>query len=568
MTFNAVAADLLALSAQLACVIAVAGLLSLAVRIDRAGLRYQYWRGVLFFCVLIPWLQGRQSAAHVVETTMTRALPPGALLLVSSVDVTARAPGVAWLRVALWIVLSGIALRLAYVGLGLVRLGRLRRSGRVAFVDGHEDIQRVLGTNAEIRYVGAGQPVTWGVWRPVVLLPENLMSQPAEIQRAVVSHELLHVRRRDWTWVVGEELLRAVFWFHPGVWWLVARVRLAREEAVDELTVRVTGERRAYLEALLAFADATPLAPGAAFGRRRYLFRRMTLISKEAVMSSRRVVMSFAVLVFGVVAGSRYVVMAFPLMQAPGVIQPVAQPSTGSEPGPLERTAKAITAENPIPRRTYSVMPRNPANPGAIPLAVTLRITINSLGRVGEVRAWPSQNPAALDAFVKAATDAVRQWIYEPPAEAPVSFNVTFVFAQGFDARVAAYGTPIETDTGGVGFAPPRPPPPPALPWVREGATIGTPVRIGGEIKPPVKTKDVRPWYPADARDAKVQGVVILEVIVGPEGRVDQARVVRSIPQLDQAALDAVEQWEFTPTLLNGSPVPVLLTVTINFTLK
>jgi TonB family protein len=566
MTSTAVAADLFALSAQLACVIAVAGLLSLAVRIDRAGLRYQYWRGVLLFCVLIPWLQGRESAAHAVETAATRPLPAGALLLVSSVDVAAQPPGVGWLRVAVWIVAAGVALRLAYVGLGLVRLSRWRRSGQVDVAGGHDDIQRALGTSAELRYVSAGQPVTWGVWRPVVLLPESLLSQPAEIQRAVVSHELLHVRRRDWLWVLGEELLRAVFWFHPGIWWLVARVRLAREEAVDEFTVRVTGERRAYLEALLAFADATPLAPGAAFGRPRYLFRRMTLISKEAVMSSRRVVMSFAVLVFGVIAGSRYVVMAFPLMQRPGVIQPPAQPSTASEPGSLEKSAKAITAENPIPRRTYSVMPRNPANPGAIPLAVTLRITINSLGRVGEVRAWPSQNPAALDAFVKAATEAVRQWIYEPPAEAPVSFNVTFVFAQGSDARVAAYGSPIETD--GVGIAPPPPPPPPAPPWVREGVTIGTPVRIGGEIKPPIKTKDVRPAYTPEARDAKVQGVVILDVVVGPEGRVDQVRVLRSIPMLDQSAVDAVKEWEFTPTLLNGTPVPVLMTVTVNFTLK
>jgi protein TonB len=395
-----------------------------------------------------------------------------------------------------------------------------------------------------------------------------LLSQPPEIQRAVVSHELLHVSRRDWTWVVGEELLRAVFWFHPGFWWLVARVRLAREEAVDELTVRVTGERRAYLEALLAFADAAPLAPGAAFGRRRYLFRRMTLISKEAAMSWRRVVMSFAVLVFGVVAGSRYVVKAFPLMQAPGVIQPAPQPSTAGDPGPLERSAKAITAENPIPRRTYSVMPRTPAEPGPIPLAVTLRITINSLGRVGEVRVWPPKNPPALDAFVRAATDAVRQWVYDPPAEAPVSFNVTFVFAAGSEPRVVAYGTPVETDGGSVGFAPPAPPPPPAPPWVREGATIGTPVRIGGEIKPPIKTKDVRPVYPAEARDAKVQGVVILELVVGPDGRVDRVAVLRSIPSLDQPAIDAVKEWEFTPTLLNGTPVPVLMTVTVNFTLK
>jgi protein TonB len=74
--------------------------------------------------------------------------------------------------------------------------------------------------------------------------------------------------------------------------------------------------------------------------------------------------------------------------------------------------------------------------------------------------------------------------------------------------------------------------------------------------------------YTPEALSAKVQGVVILDVVVGPEGRVDQVRVLRSIPMLDQSAVDAVKEWEFTPTLLNGTPVPVLMTVTVNFTLK
>jgi beta-lactamase regulating signal transducer with metallopeptidase domain len=101
----------------------------------------------------------------------------------------------------------------------------------------------------------------------------------------VVCHELIHVQRRDWLWVLGEETVRAVLWFNPAVWWLIARVQLAREELVDELTVLATNRRRAYMEALLAFADETPLAPAAAFARRRHLFRRMVLLSKEGVMS-------------------------------------------------------------------------------------------------------------------------------------------------------------------------------------------------------------------------------------------------------------------------------------------
>jgi protein TonB len=83
----------------------------------------------------------------------------------------------------------------------------------------------------------------------------------------------------------------------------------------------------------------------------------------------------------------------------------------------------------------------------------------------------------------------------------------------------------------------------------------------------PTKTKDVAPVYPPIAQSARVQGVVILETLIGADGRVEDARVLRSIPLLDQAALDAVKQWEFTPTLLNGTPVPVIMTMTVQFSL-
>ena len=92
------------------------------------------------------------------------------------------------------------------------------------------------------------------------------------------------------------------------------------------------------------------------------------------------------------------------------------------------------------------------------------------------------------------------------------------------------------------------------------------PVRVGGRIRAPNKIKDVKPVYPAIARSAGVAGVVTIEATIGPDGKVIDAKVVRSIPLLDQAALDAVRQWEYTPTLLNGVPVPVLVTITINFT--
>jgi protein TonB len=83
-----------------------------------------------------------------------------------------------------------------------------------------------------------------------------------------------------------------------------------------------------------------------------------------------------------------------------------------------------------------------------------------------------------------------------------------------------------------------------------------------------MKTHDAKPTYPADAQNAHVQGVVIIEALVDPTGTVANAGVLRSIPMLDAAALGAVSRWRFMPTLLNGQPVSVIMTVTVNFTLQ
>src|SRR3990170_2920500 len=107
-----------------------------------------------------------------------------------------------------------------------------------------------------------------------------------------------------------------------------------------------------------------------------------------------------------------------------------------------------------------------------------------------------------------------------------------------------------------------------AVGGVGGGIVGGVTGGVGGDVKPPTKVKHVKPQYPPIAQSARVQGVVIIEATIGPSGLVQDAKVLRSIPLLDQAALEAVKQWEFTPTLLNGVPVPVIMTVTVNFTLQ
>ena len=91
-------------------------------------------------------------------------------------------------------------------------------------------------------------------------------------------------------------------------------------------------------------------------------------------------------------------------------------------------------------------------------------------------------------------------------------------------------------------------------------------VRPGGRIMPPRKIKDVAPVYPRIAQTAGVTGTVTIEATIGTDGKVSDATVVQSIPLLDQAALDAVRQWEYLPTMLNGVPVPIVITVKVNFT--
>jgi TonB family protein len=112
------------------------------------------------------------------------------------------------------------------------------------------------------------------------------------------------------------------------------------------------------------------------------------------------------------------------------------------------------------------------------------------------------------------------------------------------------------------------PPPPPPLPAPATTKDELEPVRIGGAIREPHKVKNVAPVYPDIARLARVQGTVVLEAVIDPRGNVTSVRVLRGAPLLDAAAMEAVRQWRYTPTLLEGRPVPVIMTITVNFRLS
>ena len=243
--------------------------------------------------------------------------------------------------------------------------------------------------------------------------------------------------------------------------------------------------------------------------------------------------------------------------------------------GPTEKQARPITPENPIPRRTFSVPATYPAEARSIDATgtVSLVATIDETGRVVEIRKVreplvltpsaatnPTATRIAAEAMVRDAASALRRWTYAPPADGPIAFQVMFSFKPGADPT-ASQATAIPAVPSGQAAAAA------SLSGVATPGGPNQPVRVGGQVKAPTQISKVQPVYPLIAQSARVSGVVILEAVIGVDGRVTDARVLRSIPLLDQAALDAVRQWVYTPTLMNGVPVPIIMTVTVTFTL-
>lgn len=100
-------------------------------------------------------------------------------------------------------------------------------------------------------------------------------------------------------------------------------------------------------------------------------------------------------------------------------------------------------------------------------------------------------------------------------------------------------------------------------------STVQAPQRVGGRIRPPQKVRDVKPVYPSSALKDRVSGFVTLESVISTTGCVSDAKVLKSADaRLAWEALRSVLQWQFTPTLIDGTPVPVIMSVTVNFQVK
>ena len=246
------------------------------------------WQALLAACLPLPFAQPWLSRA-ALQSVVGTAQPAGAheaiLDRVSPLSLT---------DIVLAVIAAGIALRLAWFCLGLWNLYRCRRPAVLVDAAPFNVDKSRIGSLTSSRTRSRRQaailvsqqvrgPVTFGFLRPVIMLPGNFSAMQPEQQRAVLQHELLHVERSDWLFTLLEELCRAVLWFHPAVWWLIARIRLVREQVVDQATIDLTHDRQSYVEALLSIAS-TPqsgaFAGAPLFLSTRHLHTRMAQITK------------------------------------------------------------------------------------------------------------------------------------------------------------------------------------------------------------------------------------------------------------------------------------------------
>ena len=194
-------------------------------------------------------------------------------------------------------------------------------------------------------------------------------------------------------------------------------------------------------------------------------------------------------------------------------------------PGPLEQKASVIPWPADTPRRTKRAAPLYPPGMDDVVGLMTMQVTLGRDGRVAELRPLyfavlgPVQDAPAVStaqAFAAAATNAVNAWQYEAPARGPVTFMINLVIRPGAGEKPDdAPGAPAPE------------------------------TRIESTDKSVKKTRTVEADYPAAAAAKRIQGVVVLEATIGADGRVLDCRLLRAIPYLSRAALDAVAQWEF-----------------------
>ena len=466
---------------------------------------------------------GAAPALHVLPVPPLVEVAPadaGALgPAVASVAVTAVANNDVVGRLAVTIWLAGVVLSVAMLLVGLARLRWLRASSnRVTEGPWHRlccDLARSCGLQRGVELLFGPHPglvATWGWRRPAVVLPASATEWSAERMRIVLLHEVAHARRGDWVVQMAAEALRCVWWFNPLAWAVRAQLRRESELAADDLVLSQGVPAAACATHLVELAKELrkhrrTWLPAPAMARPSHLERRLSAMLSPR--TNRRPMTRLARLAtLGAVA--LVAILVAGLQVATAVEQ---------EPTEVSRTAGA-----------------------------TVTIGIEELEAVA----------AALDGRLQPVLDHLRNVLTDPESGSS-RIQLTFTVRSQADAPAGLSSGLGDDILEALAALPQRDAPadPP-----------NAPIRIGDGVAPPRKIHDVRPVYPPAAREAGVEGLVVLEATIDPTGEVSDIEVLKSVPELDEAAIAAVEQWRYEPTLVDGEPVSILMTVTINFMLS
>jgi TonB family protein len=622
--------NLLTYSLQIGLLIGVAGWIPAAARLRSPKARLAFFHALVAACLLLPALRPWKSKSIALEAPVTLEHAATA----STGVVAARAsldPAI----LVFAVLAAGIVARLGMLALGMLRLRRYRlRSLPLPSVAN-------WSSEADIRVSpDISGPVTFGFVRPVVLLPAHFPDLPLEMRDAILCHETLHVRRHDWLFTLGEELIRAGLWFHPAIWWLLGEIQLAREQAVDREAVGMTNAREPYVDALLAAAGAAleaDLAPAPLFLRRRHLKQRVVSILKEKHMSKTRTMSTLAA-GLAILAGTCWFVTgALPLSADPQLIPDgngvtvdlmgaqvmhrapvyysrealtnkvsgvvvaqvklddngnVADASILSGPDELRKAVLQsllswhFTQDAAGGTRQVAVkfsVPEQPQPPAAI--AEPQRVTIDAprLAPPADINRDRAQAVAPL--LANPAGRAIRSITVEGlgiPADEvlgklPLHVNDEWT-ADGMAKLTDALHQIDEHLMASLSYVPPSgvairiTAAPGEVIRFRSESTTPPPVpgavNVGGRVQQAKLITQVPPVYPDLAKQARIQGIVQLQVVISPTGHIQSANVLTGHPLLRQAALDSVIQWVYQPTLLNGQPVSVSTTVDVSFSLE
>jgi len=431
--FNNLAAD----CSQIAVLAIIGALLPRVFRLRVPKISVVYWQVLLTACLVLPILQPWQRVTFSPQVSFrTVSFETGPLV---AAPVHAAFPTFPAIAVAL---MTGVVIRLLWIALGLYRLRQYRRRARSLspVPDSLKDLRSAVGVGPELLLSDEVEgPATWGMVVPVVLLPARFTTMDAACQRAIACHEFVHVRRRDWLFNLAEEVILAMFWFHPAIWWVIRQIRLTREQTVDREVLQLTEARRPYLEALLDLASrcAAPRpVPAPLFLEESQLTERVALMLKEVSMSKSRLVLSLAAISALLLATTVVAVRAFPLKARPiELAQSDSQAdkaSTKTQPAEKVETkkhqAEATTPDEQPPglkviRRVSPEYPRM-AKFARIEGIVALDVTVEKNGEVSNI-VLVSGHPL----LAQAAMEAVRQWRFEPPPNPPAVTTVRVDFA-------------------------------------------------------------------------------------------------------------------------------------------